>query len=134
MNTQPHIVTDHEIMLGKPVIRGTCITVELVQRKMVQGVSVADLLDMYPHLTVEDGQACLDYAADLAANEAKERANLVGSHAKRVRADAYIGGEQANLVREHTYPVEGRATVVEKRLFCEEAGLPGEGCLRGSLN
>lgn len=85
MNTQPHIVTDHEIMLGKPVIRGTRITVELVLRKMAQGVSVADLLDMYPHLTVEDVRACLDYAA----NGAKERASLSGSHAKRVRADAY---------------------------------------------
>lgn len=62
------IFTQQDIMLGKPIIRGTRITVELVLRKMVQGASIADLLEMYPYLTAADVRACLDYAADLAAN------------------------------------------------------------------
>jgi uncharacterized protein (DUF433 family) len=69
MNAQNRIETNHEVMLGKPVVRGTRITVEFVLRKMAQGASVAELLDGYPHLQPEDIRACLEYAADLTANE-----------------------------------------------------------------
>ena len=46
-----------KIMLGKPVIRGTRITVELILRKLGEGASEADLLKAYPQLTREDLQA-----------------------------------------------------------------------------
>lgn len=46
-------------MLGKPVIRGTCIPVELLLRKLSEGASVADLLEGYPRLTTEDISAAL---------------------------------------------------------------------------
>lgn len=69
MTKQSRIETNHEVMLGKPVIRGTRITVELILRKMAQGANVTDVLEMYPHIRAEDVHACLDYAADLAANE-----------------------------------------------------------------
>jgi uncharacterized protein (DUF433 family) len=57
------------VMLGKPVIRGTRIPVELILRKLSEGVSDASLLDAYPHLTREDICAALRYAADTLAHE-----------------------------------------------------------------
>ncbi|MBK7874560.1 MAG: DUF433 domain-containing protein [Planctomycetes bacterium] len=52
-----------EILLGKPVIRGTRIPVELLIQKMSEGAAEADLLDAYPRLTREDLLAALAYAA-----------------------------------------------------------------------
>lgn len=57
------------VMLGKPVIRGTRIPVELIIRKLGEGATKADLLDGYPRLTQEDIQAALAYAADSLALE-----------------------------------------------------------------
>lgn len=56
-------------MLGKPIIKGTRITVELVMRKFASGYTVADLLESYPNLTVEQIMAAFSYAADMIANE-----------------------------------------------------------------
>ena len=53
-----------EIMLGKTVIRGTRIPVEIILRKLAEGATEADLLDAYPRLTRQDIQAALAYAAD----------------------------------------------------------------------
>lgn len=58
-----------KVMLGKPVIRGTRIPVELILRKLSEGASEADLLDAYPRLTRADIQAALSYAADTLAHE-----------------------------------------------------------------
>ena len=63
------IVSDHTIMLGKPVLKGTRITVEIVLRKMAEGALLSDILEMYPHITSDDVMACLLYAADVIANE-----------------------------------------------------------------
>jgi len=57
------------IMLGKPVIRGTRIPVELILRKLAEGATEADLLDAYPRLTKIDIQAALAYAADTLSHE-----------------------------------------------------------------
>ncbi|MBI4318182.1 MAG: DUF433 domain-containing protein [Chloroflexi bacterium] len=57
------------VMLGKPVIRGTRITVELILRKLSEGATVEDLLDAYPRLTRDDIRAALAYAADSLAHE-----------------------------------------------------------------
>ena len=51
------------VMLGKPVIKGTRIPVELLLRKLSEGSTEADLLDAYPRLTRFDIQAALAYAA-----------------------------------------------------------------------
>lgn len=56
------------VMLGKPVIRGTRITVELILRELA-GATEADLLDRYPHLTPEDIKAAIVYGADTVALE-----------------------------------------------------------------
>lgn len=50
-------------MLGKPVIRGTRISVELVLKKLSQNMSVEDILNDYPKLSREDIQATIGYAA-----------------------------------------------------------------------
>ncbi len=58
-----------EVMLGKPVIKGTRIPVELIVRKLGEGASIEDLLDGYPNLKKEDIQTALLYAADTLGNE-----------------------------------------------------------------
>jgi len=58
------------VMLGKPVIRGTRIPVELLLRKLAEGATMEDLLDAYPRLSAEDVRAALAYAADTIAHEA----------------------------------------------------------------
>jgi len=63
------IEVNPEVMLGKPVIRGTRITVELILRKLSEGAMEADLLDAYPRLTRQDIQAALAYAASSLAHE-----------------------------------------------------------------
>ena len=57
------------VMIGKPVIRGTRIPVELILRKLSEGASEADLQDAYPRLDRKDIQAALAYAADSLAHE-----------------------------------------------------------------
>lgn len=56
------IEIDPKVMVGKPVIKGTRITVELVLEKLAGGASIDDLLHSYPHLRREQLLACLEYA------------------------------------------------------------------------
>ena len=58
-----------EIMLGKPVIKGTRIPVELIVRKLGEGATIDELLDGYPNLSRQGIQAALIYAADTVGNE-----------------------------------------------------------------
>ena len=58
-----------DVMLGKPVVGGTRIPVELILRKLGEGATTDDLLDAYPRLTKHDIHACLVYAADTIARE-----------------------------------------------------------------
>ena len=69
MTYQDRISADYRVMLGKPVIKGTRITVELILRKLSEGAASADLLTMYPHLVEADIFAALQYAALVLANE-----------------------------------------------------------------
>lgn len=69
MTLTDRIEVNPDIMLGKPVIRGTRIPVELVLRKLSEGATEADLLDAYPRLGREDVQAAIRYAADTLAHE-----------------------------------------------------------------
>ena len=71
MNLEEHIGigVDPKIMLGKPTIRGTRITVELILRKLAEGATEADLLEAYPHLTSQAIHAAMAYAADTLAHE-----------------------------------------------------------------
>jgi uncharacterized protein (DUF433 family) len=59
-----HITSDPAILAGKPVIAGTRISVQLILEKMRDGWTIADLLNDYPHLTREQIEAALDFAAE----------------------------------------------------------------------
>ena len=63
------IQIDPAIMMGKPVIRGTRITVELILRKLAEGASDNELLEDYPHITKEDIRAAVAYDAASVAHE-----------------------------------------------------------------
>ena len=67
--SHPRISSDPAVMMGKPCIKGTRITVELILRKLGAGRSFADVLDAYPHLTEEDLRAALAFAADYMQHE-----------------------------------------------------------------
>ena len=60
MNAYDMIETKPEVMLGKPVIKGTRIPVDLIVRKLGEGASFEDLLDGYPNLSREAIQAALN--------------------------------------------------------------------------
>lgn len=57
------------IMFGKPVIKGTRITVEHILRKLAAGQSFDEILTAHPHLTIEDLYAAAGFAADYLAQE-----------------------------------------------------------------
>ncbi len=69
MGQHPRIAINPEVMLGKPVIKGTRITVELILEKLAQGGTIEYLLDGYPHISEEDIRAAIAYAADLVHEE-----------------------------------------------------------------
>ena len=60
---EDRIVTDPLILAGKPIIRGTRISVELIMELLDGGRSEADIICMYSHIAPEDIQACREYAA-----------------------------------------------------------------------
>ena len=68
-NLLSRIDSNPAVMLGKPVVKGTRITVELILRKISGGYSFEEILEMYPQLTREDILAAVEYAASAIANE-----------------------------------------------------------------
>ena len=64
MDKHPRIEINSAVMMGKPVIRGTRITVEIILRRIDDGYTKADLLEDWPHITAEDISAALAFAAD----------------------------------------------------------------------
>lgn len=65
MNLPDRIIVDAAILPGKPIIRGTRLSVEFVVGLLVDGWSEADVLRNYPKLVHEDIVACLRYAAEV---------------------------------------------------------------------
>ena len=61
--TTHRITRDPKIMMGKPVIAGTRITVEAILEDLSDGMSIAQVLEAYEGLAEEDVRAALDYAA-----------------------------------------------------------------------
>ena len=60
------IVSDPAVMMGKPVIKGTRITVELILEKLASGETIEQVLEAYPHLTREGIQAALSFGQNFA--------------------------------------------------------------------
>ncbi|HEY4688823.1 MAG TPA: DUF433 domain-containing protein [Anaerolineae bacterium] len=63
MDWQVRVVIDPDILVGKPVVKGTRLAVEFVIDLLAQGWSEAEILRNYPGLTHADIQACLSYAS-----------------------------------------------------------------------
>jgi uncharacterized protein (DUF433 family) len=58
------ISSDPSVMMGKPVVAGTRITVELILEKLAAGESVEEILDAHPRLTDEGIRAALAFASE----------------------------------------------------------------------
>lgn len=63
------IEVNPKIMAGKPVIKGTRITVDLILRKLSQNITPAEILKDYPNLKLKDIQSALEYAAEAVVGE-----------------------------------------------------------------
>jgi uncharacterized protein (DUF433 family) len=69
MDWRERIAVDPKVLVGKPVIKGTRIAVELVVDLLARGYSKEQILDQYDHITGEDIQACLAYASETLRSE-----------------------------------------------------------------
>ncbi len=67
--TNQLIQSDPDVMLGKPIVRGTRITVEMILRKLSHGESIEQMLESHPRLTRETVLAALEYAAEAMGHE-----------------------------------------------------------------
>jgi len=63
------IVINPKVMVGKPIIKGTRITVEAIVRRVANGMTFDEILEDYPYITKEDFKAALLYAESLVAGE-----------------------------------------------------------------
>lgn len=69
MDWRSRIVAHPDVLVGKPVIKGTRISVELVLDLLAAGYTVQQIIEQYDHLTCEDIQACLAYAKEVVQTE-----------------------------------------------------------------
>jgi len=69
MDYRNNITADPHIMLGRPVIKGTRVTVELILKKLSEGMTADELLTAYPHLKKDDILAALSYSAEVISKE-----------------------------------------------------------------
>ena len=69
MPWRERIVADPEVLAGKPTIRGTRISVELILDRLAAGATTESLIEAYPHLEADDVRAALAFAADLVGGE-----------------------------------------------------------------
>jgi len=69
MNYRNRIAVHPNVMLGKPCIKGTRITVELIIKKMSEDATIEELLEGHPNLTRKDILAALAYSADVISRE-----------------------------------------------------------------
>jgi len=69
MSWQDRISVDPKILVGKPIIKGTRISVELIVDLLAAGWTQDQILNSYPNITVEDIRASLAYASELLHSE-----------------------------------------------------------------
>lgn len=69
MDWRDHITVDPQILVGKPVVKGTRISVELVIDLLAAGWTEQQVLDSYPSLKADDVRACLAYASEILHSE-----------------------------------------------------------------
>lgn len=69
MDWRSRIVADTDVLVGKPVIKGTRISVELVMDLLAAGYTPDQIRQQYNHLTSDDIHACLAYAREVISSE-----------------------------------------------------------------
>jgi len=69
MKRYEKIEINPNIMFGKPVIKGTRVTVEQILRKLAGGMTIEEIITDHPHLRKEDILAAQEFAADYLADE-----------------------------------------------------------------
>jgi uncharacterized protein (DUF433 family) len=69
MDWRTRIVIDAKVLVGKPVINGTRISVELVIDLLARGYTKEQIIEQYDHITLDDIQACLAYASEVLKSE-----------------------------------------------------------------
>jgi uncharacterized protein (DUF433 family) len=69
MKWQDRIVASPNVLVGKPVIKGTRLSVEFIVELLADGWTQEQVLDSYPKLSPEDIRACLAYASELLHSE-----------------------------------------------------------------
>jgi uncharacterized protein (DUF433 family) len=69
MEWRDHITVDPRVLAGKPIVKGTRISVELVIDLLAAGWTSQQLLDSYPTLGADDVRACLAYASEILHGE-----------------------------------------------------------------
>lgn len=69
MNWKDRITVDPAILVGKPIIKGTRISVELILDRVSDGWTMEDILASYPHIVREDVLAALSFAAEIFREE-----------------------------------------------------------------
>ncbi len=69
MDWRDRITIDPKILVGKPIIRGTRVSVELVVELLGRGYTPQQIVEQYDHITAEDIQACLAYAGEILKEE-----------------------------------------------------------------
>ena len=69
MDWKDRIVVNPDVLLGKPIIRGTRLAVEFIIDLLAQGWSEQDIMGNYPGVTHEDIAACLSYAGEVLRTE-----------------------------------------------------------------
>lgn len=69
MNWRDYVVSDPEILVGKPAVKGTRLSVDLILDRLADGWTAEDLFQAYPRLTPEALQAVFAFAADVLKDE-----------------------------------------------------------------
>lgn len=69
LDWRDHVTVNPDILVGKPIIKGTRISVELLLDRLGDGWSMAEILESYPHLKREDVQAAVKFATELFKEE-----------------------------------------------------------------
>lgn len=69
MEWKDHIVSEPKVLFGKPRVKGTRISVELILEKLGNGITKEELIESYPNLSEQQIQACISFAADKLKSE-----------------------------------------------------------------
>lgn len=64
------IIIDPDIMVGKPIIKGTRIPVDAIVKRLAEGMTIKEILEDYPSITKDDVKAALQYTVDVIRGEA----------------------------------------------------------------